>query len=73
MVFCVKKIIFKQTIEAKNTMVKRRSKRHDMLATLHHASKLPGGMPLSLADLLEWHSHLEAEKKWDPQASSAIK
>jgi hypothetical protein len=46
----------KEAIEAEKAQAARRLRRYEVIAQKHRASQLPGGTPLSVAELLEWHS-----------------
>jgi hypothetical protein len=45
-----------EAIEAEKAQAARRLRRYEEIVQKHHASQQPGGTPLSVADLLEWHS-----------------
>ena len=45
-----------EAIEAERAQAARRLRRYEEIAQKHDASQQPGGAPLSVADLLEWHS-----------------
>jgi hypothetical protein len=47
---------FLEAIEAEKAQAARRLRRYEEIVQKHHASQQPGGTPLSVADLLEWHS-----------------
>ena len=47
---------FLEAIEAEKAQAARRLRRYEEMAQRHSASQQPDGTPLSVADLLEWHS-----------------
>jgi hypothetical protein len=46
----------REAIEAEKAEAARRLRRYEEIAQKHRASQLPEGVPLCVADLLEWHS-----------------
>ena len=49
-----------QAIEAERDQAAGRLRRYEEIAQKHNASQQPGGAPLSVADLLEWHSFAQS-------------
>jgi ATP phosphoribosyltransferase regulatory subunit HisZ len=50
------RIALQEAIEAEKAQAARRLRRYEEVAQKYNASQQLGGTPLSIADLLEWHS-----------------
>ena len=53
---CAARILLEESIKAEKAEAARRLRRYEEISQKHQASHKPGGAPLSIADLLEWHS-----------------